>query len=1670
MDARHKSVDTRLHHLSVTGHLTFVEPDSTRKRQRPWAMDADVPEQLYYVVSSFKPSAVTTAVRANFTAPDELNLLILKHSHLEVYKVVEEGLEPVMDKDLYGSVLAMNVIRLPGWERDAVFLLTSTFRFFILASDEDNGVVTVIKGNALSSCQRPADCGVHVAVHPKGNCIFVSVYPGNALIIPFDASGEPMEAYSVFVPVSSLLDATFVNGAHDFTLALLSDDDTNFTSLKMFHLDVEERTLVEEQLADSTINTYSSRLLPLWNLDSGVLVLGEELCHVVTPSGIISSNLSESLPVAAGIIDTDGSRILIGDELGDLHLLVLEGIAERRVTSIVRQHLGRISTPSAIVYLDNGVVYIGSDQADCQLIQLLSHVQAEADNKVKVLQEYPNIGPIVDFEMVDLDGHGQQQVVSCCGSNQDGCLRILRKGVGIDVLASLDLEGLQDLWCLRSASNLGEDQHDVLALKFLEQTAFLSLAGDEVCLLYSTPTSHSYTELDGVDVAGANTELPALHCGNVRDGMWLVVTSQDARLLDAVDRTEVTRWSPPNGKGIDVCASTGDLLAVASGSDLYALSLSRTEGLHDMKNATLDHEIACLSIRASGPDQGAGTILAGLWTDFSLRAFSTRTLEEQAKVEVPTQVVSSSVASVTMEGTCYFFIGHGDGKLAYGVFDPLSSTFGAPHVVQVGSLPVKLRACKRGKDEFVFVATDRPMVVSSRRGKLLFCNVSAGACRTADVLNAEAYVDCLAYVEQDRLVFGKMENMQNLQIRKIPLDETPLGVTYHKSSGAFCVATDAARACPTPQEPICYLRLIDAQSFEVRDSFKLEQAESLFGHSLHTMQLRNDSTEYIVVGTAMHDPNRPLPKQGRILVLRVNDDGKLELVVSHAIHDGGIFSLQAFRDGVVAGINGRLEYFSLESTPLERKVEVASQTVFRGMQTVSCLGVCGNTVLVGDILQSVTAVNYSEQRNRFVVGPGDPESRYLLTCFLPAEDRFLFCDSDQNLVLGMPPVDTVENDASLMHLAGRIHIGDNINSYVICACIHVWTPYLLCPDSTFCFAALFVTSRFAFGSLSLSYERPAEAGEAGEDGAKQQSSPPIVFTTVLGGVGMILEVQQKHLWFMHEMQRRLADMGNAVGGLTHEDYRSTKNGKRESVTPARCFVDGNLIESFLELTPEEMEEVMKEFHIPNSSNDFVPVTVSEASCLLLLTCVLMLTSVSVVFSNVIMMIAWHLSLSLSFSLSLSLSFSLSHTRAQPLTGTMTTLKFQLDLRKRSLGMTIQGGIDHPVDGSTHVIVNKLAFGGAAAAAGLQVGDWIQSINGSSTTNATLAEAASHIKKAIPTSVRSLASCPAQHIPTNPERDRVGVPAHTCICLAFAPFPAQSLTLVVYRATDLKAVTSGDEQAAGLINSDRTINAQRAFNENDPLLSRLVHDMTSATEQHLNEAGQYVKAAVFGGLDGIITTFAVVASSNGARLSANVIVIMGVANLLADGLAMGMGEYLSSLSELQYARSERQREEWELENYEEGEISEMVELYMEKGIEEEDARQILHIMSKYKDFFVDHMLVQELGIMPPDEDESPFKNGVVMFLAFISFGLVPLLSYLMLQTVNFGSMDKDTALFAIACGFTGLAMFVLGAIKSKFSQQSWFMSGLTVLVNGGAAAGAAYLVGWLLEKYVGHSTD
>lgn len=115
---------------------------------------------------------------------------------------------------------------------------------------------------------------------------------------------------------------------------------------------------------------------------------------------------------------------------------------------------------------------------------------------------------------------------------------------------------------------------------------------------------------------------------------------------------------------------------------------------------------------------------------------------------------------------------------------------------------------------------------------------------------------------------------------------------------------------------------------------------------------------------------------------------------------------------------------------------------------------------------------------------------------------------------------------------------------------------------------------------------------------------------------------------------------------------------------------------------------------------------------------------------------------------------------------------------------------------------------------------------------------------------------------------------------------------------------------------------------------------------------------------------------GARLNIGLVLIMGFANLFADGISMGMGDFLSSRAEAQFEKAERKREEWECDNYLEGEKREMIELYQKKGLDDEDAKALVDIISKNKKIFVDFMMVEELGIIPSNEGESPAKNGNV----------------------------------------------------------------------------------------------
>ena len=219
------------------------------------------------------------------------------------------------------------------------------------------------------------------------------------------------------------------------------------------------------------------------------------------------------------------------------------------------------------------------------------------------------------------------------------------------------------------------------------------------------------------------------------------------------------------------------------------------------------------------------------------------------------------------------------------------------------------------------------------------------------------------------------------------------------------------------------------------------------------------------------------------------------------------------------------------------------------------------------------------------------------------------------------------------------------------------------------------------------------------------------------------------------------------------------------------------------------------------------------------------------------------------------------------------------------------------------------------------------------------------------------------------------------------------------------------------------------------------------------------------MDGIITTFAVVTGVAGAALSSKVILILGAANLFADGIAMAFGDFLSTKAENEFNATERTREEWEVENFPDAEWEELVDIYLEKGLSREDSEALVDILAKYPDAMVDTMMVEELGIL--EDDESPLKNAVATFLSFVTFGSLPLMVYLISEFSLFGGLDGflEKKALLIACAITGLTLFALGAVKAKVTGRNRLRSGLEMLLIGGIAAAVAYGIGAFLDGLI-----
>lgn len=216
---------------------------------------------------------------------------------------------------------------------------------------------------------------------------------------------------------------------------------------------------------------------------------------------------------------------------------------------------------------------------------------------------------------------------------------------------------------------------------------------------------------------------------------------------------------------------------------------------------------------------------------------------------------------------------------------------------------------------------------------------------------------------------------------------------------------------------------------------------------------------------------------------------------------------------------------------------------------------------------------------------------------------------------------------------------------------------------------------------------------------------------------------------------------------------------------------------------------------------------------------------------------------------------------------------------------------------------------------------------------------------------------------------------------------------------------------------------------------------------------YLRDIVYGSIDGTITTFAVVAGVVGANLENKAILILGFANLIADGFSMAASNYLGTKTEHEERLLCEEFEKKQIDTNPEGEKEEVRQILLAKGYTGDLLGKAVELHVSDKQRWADFMVKEEYGLA--DEIRSPWIAGVSTFFAFLFFGLIPLLPFLV-------RIEHSFLLASIA---TGAAFFLAGSFKSYFTTEAFWLAGLKTLLIGAIAATLAYGVGFLLKEIV-----
>ncbi|KAH0621079.1 hypothetical protein JD844_022103, partial [Phrynosoma platyrhinos] len=1012
---------------------------------------------------------------------------------------------------------------LKGENKDLLFILTAKYNACILEykqNGESIDIITRAHGNVQDRIGRPSETGIIGIIDPECRMIGLRLYDGLFKVIPLERENKELKAFNIRLEELQVIDVKFLYGCQAPTICFVYQDPQGR------HVKTYEVSLREKEFNKGP-----------WKQE-----------NVEAEASMVIAAIQEEIQLKKEKQDMKSKFLLLLRTEKQYHHYIIK---HKQSTIVCHNRVD-----------PNGSRYLLGDM-EGRLFMLLLEKEEQMDGGVSLKDlRVELLGETSIAECLTYLDNGVVFVGSRLGDSQlvkEGSLRIIRNGIGIHEHASIDLPGIKGLWPLRSDPHHETD--NTLVLSFVGQTRVLMLNGEEV----------EETELTGfVD------DQQTFFCGNVAHQQLIQITSASVRLVTQEPKALVSEWKEPNGKNISVASCNSSQVVVAVGRVLYYLEIHPQE-LKQISCTEMEHEVACLDITPLGDTSGMSPLCAiGLWTDISARILKLPSFDLLHKEMLGGEIIPRSILMTTFESSHYLLCALGDGALFYFGLNIETGLLSDRKKVTLGTQPTVLRTFRSLSTTNVFACSDRPTVIYSSNHKLVFSNVNLKEVNYMCPLNSDGYPDSLALANNSTLTIGTIDEIQKLHIRTVPLFESPRKICYQEVSQCFGVLSSRIEALSSsvsssklfssstaPHETsfgeeveVHNLLIIDQHTFEGSMPNTCEKVlhahqflQNEYALSLVSCKLGKDPNTYFIVGTAMVYPDEAEPKQGRIVVFHYSD-GKLQTVAEKEVK-GAVYSMVEFNGKLLASINSTVRLY-------EWTAEKELRTECNHYNNIMALYVKtkGDFILVGDLMRSVLLLAYKPMEGNFEEIARDFNPNWMSAVEILDDDNFLGAENAFNLfVCQKDSAATTDEERQHLQEFGLFHLGEFVNV-------------------------------FCHGSLVMQ--------NLGETSTPTQGS--VLFGTVNGMIGLVTSLSESWYNLLLDVQNRLNKVIKSVGKIEHSLYpflvffvslildctwRSFHTERKTE--PATGFIDGDLIESFLDISRPKMQEVVANLQIDDGS-------------------------------------------------------------------------------------------------------------------------------------------------------------------------------------------------------------------------------------------------------------------------------------------------------------------------------------------------------------------------------------------------------------------------------------------------------------------------------------------------------